>query len=122
MSEGEALHLGSSQGLYCLINLGDNNSDRSDEIAFVPDLIDVSNVNSCKIVSICEGKWKLLKEFAVDEASFKHSDNKPKVFSEIKNHLEFKDKTWFYKDYFSSEFATGDTLAKMQKLKIDKCK
>jgi uncharacterized protein (DUF2141 family) len=118
----DALHLGSSQGLYCLINIGDNNSDKKDEIALVSDLIDVSNVNSCKIFSICNGQWQLLKEFGVHEDSFNNSDNKSKITSEIQNYLERKDNKWLYKDYLLTEFMNEDTLVKMQTLIIDKCK
>jgi hypothetical protein len=115
------INLGASQGLYCLINIGDNNSDRKDEIALVVDRLDASNLNTCKIFSICNGEWKLLKEFGVNEDSFNYIDKKPKVFSEIKNYLEYKDKNWFYKDYQLTEFMNADTIAKMEKLKIDKC-
>lgn len=47
----DTLHLGTAQGLYCLINIGDNNADGKDEIAFVIDFLDFSRVNSCKIYS-----------------------------------------------------------------------
>ena len=120
-SEFENLHLGSSQGLYCLINIGDNNSDKKDEIALVVDRLDVSNLNSCKIFSICNGEWKLLKEFGVNEDSFNYTDKKQKVFSEIKNYLEYKNNNWLYKDYQLTEFMNADTIVQMEKLKLNKC-
>lgn len=119
--EFENLHLGSSQGLYCLINIGDNNSDKKDEIALVVDHLDVSNSNTCKIFSICNGEWKVLKEFGINEESFNYSGKKPKLFSEIKNYLEYKDKNWLYKDYKLTEFTNADTIVQMEKLKLDKC-
>ena len=115
------INLGESQGLYCLINIGDNNSDRKDEIALVVDNLDASNLNTCKIFSICNGQWKILKEFGVNEDSFNYTDIKPKVLSEIKNYLEYKDNNWFYKDYQLTEFINVDTIAKMEKLKLEKC-
>lgn len=33
----DTLHLGAGGGLYCLINIGDNNHDKKDEIALVTD-------------------------------------------------------------------------------------
>lgn len=115
------LNLGTSQGLYCLINIGDNNYDRKDEIALVVDRLDASNLNTCKIFSICNGEWKLLKEFGVNEDSLNYTDKKSKVLTGIKNYLEYKDKNWFYKDYQLTEFINADTIVKMEKLKIDKC-
>jgi hypothetical protein len=119
--EIDALHLGSSQGLYCLINIGDNNSDKKDEIALVTDQLDASSVNRCKIFSICNGQWSLLKEFGINEASFSSGD-KDKVFSEIPKYLEHKDNKWLYKDYSLTEFIKEDTVVEMQTLKIEKCK
>lgn len=120
-SEFEDIHLGTSQGLYCLINIGDNNFDKKDEIALVVDQLDASSLNSCKIFSICNGKWELLKEFGVNEDSFNYTDRKQKVFSEIKNYLEYKNNNWFYKDYLTTEFINEDTTVQMEKLKVDKC-
>lgn len=115
------IQLGTSQGLYCLINIGDNNSDKKDEIALVVDRLDASNLNTCKIFSICNGEWKELKEFGVNEDSFDYTDKNPKVFSEIKNYLEYKDNNWFYKDFQKTEFMNTDTIVKMDKLKLNKC-
>lgn len=76
----DTLHLGTAQGLYCLINIGDNNADGRDEIAFVVDYFDFSRVNSCKIYTLCNTKWTLLKQFGVNEGSFDFTTDKAPVF------------------------------------------
>lgn len=49
------LYFGSSQGLYCLINVGNVNNNPGDEIALVIDRLDFSRSNSCKIYTLCNG-------------------------------------------------------------------
>ena len=66
----DTLNLGTAQGLYCLINIGDINIDGNPEIATVIDYLDYSNLNSCKIYSLFKGKWTLLKKFNINESSF----------------------------------------------------
>ena len=74
------LNLGNrSQGLYCLINIGDNNNDGKDEIALVLDLLDHSNINSCRIYSICNNEWTQLKNFDVNESSFSYVGNQTNI-------------------------------------------
>lgn len=110
-SNKDTLKLGKAQGLYCLLNIGDINFDSKDEIAFVVDYLDFSNLNSCKIYSLCKGKWTELKEFNIDESTFDFTST---TSSGIKNYLEKKDNKWFYKDNLQKD-------TKMQLLKLEKC-
>lgn len=119
-SNQDTLHLGTAQGLYCLMNIGDNNADGKDEIAIVIDYLDVSRVNNCKIYSLCKGKWALLKNFDVYEESFDFSGNEPPVFNEIKGFLENKNGRWYYMDYHQ-EYERQEDVGKMMPLKVDKC-
>ncbi|WP_281322567.1 hypothetical protein [Flavobacterium aestivum] len=109
----DTLHLGTVQGLYCLLNIGDTNFDGKDEMAFVIDNLDFSNLNSCKIYSLCKGKWVELKQFNIDESAFDFTSTKI-ASSDIQNYLEQKDNKWFYKDNLQDE-------PKMQLLKLDEC-
>jgi len=114
------LHLGTAQGLYCLINVGDNNADGKDEIAFVIDHLDFSRVNSCKIYSLCNSKWKQLMTFAIHEDAFNFTGDRPQVFTEITGYLEQHKKRWVYHDYHE-ETVNPEDLGKMIRLTIDKC-
>jgi hypothetical protein len=72
----DSLSFGTAQGLYCLINIGDNNADGKDEIALVIDYLDFSRVNSCEIYTLCKDEWTLLKQFGVHEGSFDFTTDK----------------------------------------------
>lgn len=121
----DTLHLGSGEGLYCLINIGDNNHDGKDEIALVIDYFDFSRVNSCKIYSLCNNQWKLLQEFGIHEGAFDfetdNSDIAPE-FTEIKEYLEKHDGKWLYKDYLNDFAEKQEDVGKMKPLKLKKCK
>jgi hypothetical protein len=117
----DTLHLGTAMGLYCLINVGDNNADGKDEIAFVIDELDYSRVNSCKIFSLCRHHWKLLKEFDIYEGAFDFSGNKPPVFRKIEGFLEKQHDKWVYIDYHQ-EYERPEDVGKMIKLKTERCK
>lgn len=121
-SNQNTLHLGTAQGLYCLINIGDNNADGKDEIAFVIDYLDFSRVNSCKIYSLCKGQWALLKQFGIHEDAFNFTSDKAPLFDNIKEYLKNKNGKWFYKDYLQDSYEKPDDVGKMQLLKLDKCK
>ncbi|WP_316633157.1 hypothetical protein [uncultured Flavobacterium sp.] len=110
----DTLRLGTAQGLYCLLNIGDNNLDGKDEIAFVIDNLDFSNLNSCKIYSLCKGKWQELKQFNINENVFDFTSTKI-MSSGIKNYLEKRDNNWFYRDNLQND-------PKMQLLKLEKCR
>ncbi len=118
----DTLHLATAQGLYCLINIGDNNSDGRDEIALVIDYLDFSRVNSCKIFSLCNDKWTLLKQFGIHEGSFDFTTDKAPIFDNIKDFLEKQNDKWVYKDYSQDGYETQADVGKMTKLKLDRCK
>ncbi|KUJ61003.1 hypothetical protein AR687_14850 [Flavobacteriaceae bacterium CRH] len=120
----EKLYLGEAHGLYFLINIGDNNADGKDEIAFVIDYLDFSRVNSCKIYSLCKGKWILLKQFGVLEGAFDFTPDSQKTpdFDIIKEYLEKQNGKWVYKDYLQDSYDTEEEVGKMKPLKLEKCK
>lgn len=117
----DTLNLGIAQGLYCLINIGDNNSDGKDELAFVIDYLDYSNLNTCKIYTLCKGKWTLLKQFNILESAFDYTSEEIPNFSYIKDFLEKKDSKWFYRDY-NDKLKDAVETKEMQLLKLEKCK
>lgn len=121
-SNQDTLHLGTAQGLYCLINIGDNNADGKDEIALVIDYLDFSRVNSCKIYTLCQGKWSLLKQFGVHEDSFDFTRDKAPIFDNIKNHLEKQNGRWVYKDYSQDSDDKQEYVGKMKTLILERCK
>ena len=118
-----ALHLGTAQGLYCLINIGDNNNDGKDEIAFVIDKCDDNRTNTCEIYTLCNGKWQLLKEFGIREDAFdwKKGETQPK-FNSIKGYLEKQNNVWKYIDNNQNEYDSAEEVGKMKVLKLNKCK
>jgi len=118
----DTLHFGTAQGLYCLINIGDNNADGKDEIALVIDYLDFSRVNSCKIYSLCKDKWKLLKQFGVHEDAFNFTTNKAPLFDNIKDYLEKQNDKWVYKDYSQVGYDKQENVGKMLSLKLNRCK
>ncbi len=117
----DTLNLGDAQGLYCLLNIGDNNSDGKDEIAFVIDYLDFSNLNSCNIYSLCKGKWTILKRFNVHEGSFEFTSNKEPIFDNIKGFLEMHNGKWVYKAYLEDDYEKQEDVGKMLALKLDRC-
>jgi len=117
----DTLHLGTAQGLYCLINIGDTNGDRKDEIALVIDKLDMSRVNSCEIYSLCNEKWTLLKQFGIHEDSFDFSANKKPIFNVVKGYLEKQNGKWLYKDYLQQSYENEEEVGKMRQLKLAKC-
>ena len=122
-NNADKLSLTTAQGLYCLINIGDNNSDGKDEIALVVDLCDFSSLNSCNIYTLCNKKWEKLKQFGVREDSFDYiSGVRPIKYIEIKGYLENHNRKWFYKDNDQIDYDTPNDVGKMKELVIRKCK
>ncbi len=121
-SNHDTLRLGTAQGLYCLINIGDNNADGKDEIALVIDYLDFSRVNSCKIYSLCKDKWTLLKQFGIHEDAFNFTSEKAPLFDSIKEYLENENGKWVYKDYSQDGYNNPEDVGKLLPLKFDKCK
>ena len=121
-SGNDSLSFGTAQGLYCLINIGDNNADGKDEIALVIDYLDFSRVNSCKIYSLCKDQWTLLKQFGIHEDAFNFTSEKAPLFKIIKEYLVNHDGKWVYKDYSQEGYDNPEDVGKMLPLKLDKCK
>jgi len=118
--KSDTLHLGFGKGLYCLINIGDNNHDGKDEIACVINYCDESNLNSCKIYTLCNKKWIELFEFGIHEDAFMDNNrNTNHIFFNIPCFLEKINGHWLYSDYYKQEY-TKDGLKKHD-LKIKGC-
>lgn len=119
----DVLHLGTAQGLYCLINIGDINKDGKDEIALAIDKCDESRINTCEIYSLCKDKWQQLKKIGIHEDAFdwKKGETQPK-FTEIKDYLERRNNVWMYKDNSQQEYDSPENVGQMKVLKLDKCK
>ncbi len=114
------LDLGTSFGVYCLINIGDNNNDKKDELALVIDYCDFSNLNSCKIYSLCNNNWTMIHHFAIHEAAFEYADGEILDPNKIGDYLQKKKGKWFYADAFEV-LESDDSIVKMKPLKIKKC-
>jgi hypothetical protein len=114
----DTLYLEAAIGLYCLINIGDNNKDGKDEIAFVVNYPDYSSVNSCKIYSLCKSKWTHLKQFGVHESSFEYKSAQAPIFKNIKHHLEYENNKWVFRDNLNDK----EEANKMEPLYLAKCK
>ncbi|MEI7508397.1 MAG: hypothetical protein WCJ62_02925 [Flavobacterium sp.] len=114
------LDLGTSFGIYCLINIGDNNNDKKDEIALVIDYCDYSSLKSCVIYSLCNNDWQIIKHFTINENSFDHKEGETLESNKILKYLEKKEGKWYYADALEV-FKSNDTLFKMKRLKIKNC-
>ncbi len=121
-SNHDTLHLGTAHGLYCLINIGDNNEDSKDEIALVIDYLDFSSMNSCKIYSLCNDKWTLFKQFGIHEDSFEIIGDKAPIFNNIKDFLEKQNNKWVYKEYLQVDYESQENIGEMMTLKLERCK
>ena len=96
----DTLFIGFAYGFSCFFNIGDTNSDGKDEIAFVVDWLDYSNINSCQIYSMCNNQWELLKEFTIHESAFELPiSDTVSSFSCIPGYLEKRNDIWMYKEY-----------------------
>ena len=116
----DTLHFSVAKGLYCLINIGDNNSDKKDEIALVVINNDFSSLNRCYIYTICQNKFKELMHFNINERAFDFNTEKAPIFKEIKGFLEKRQNHWHYMDYdrWMNAQLPKDTI--LQPLKIKK--
>lgn len=115
----DTLHLGPGGGLYCLINIGDNNKDKKDEIAFVVDYYSFTNISSCEVYTLCNTEWTKLKSFKIHESAFDYETENIPDFKQIKGFLEHRKNKWFYIDYmdwFNAE-TEKDTILKPLRIK-----
>lgn len=119
MNHNDTIYYGSVNGIFSLINLGDINNDKRDEIAIVVDRLDFSNLNSCSVYSYCSKKWEVVKWFKINESIYcdnlmQNSINQAFIL----NYLEQKDGIWFYTDYYTY-METNEFL--IEKLIVDAC-
>lgn len=105
-------------GLLCLINLGNINSTKGDEIALVPFLKDYSNLNHCRIYFCCNGSWAEVFNFNINEMDFIYTGDVELLFTNIPGRLEKQNGTWMYLDYM--EWFKDSTLP-MKPLKVGSC-
>lgn len=117
----DTLHLGMAQGLYCLINLGDNNADGKEEVALVIDHLDYSHINSCKIYSMCSDQWTLLKQFEIHESAFDVTSQETPRFNSIPQYLEYQHGTWVYRSNSQVDNGQSEQIDKMLPLRLDQC-
>ena len=87
-------------GLAYLINMGDLNQDGGDEVAFVIDHADFSNLNSCQIWSFCGGNWNKVFHFGIHEGSLYSEED---VSKGIPEYLIQRNGVWYYLDYYKQE-------------------
>lgn len=116
----DTLHLGAGGGLYCLINMGDNNKDNKDEIALVVDDYSFTNISSCYIYTLCGHKWIALKSFKIHESAFDYRGDSAIIFKQINGFLEQRKNKWFYIDYQDWFNAENDKDAMLKPLKLKK--
>ena len=109
-------------GLYCLINLGNINKTKGDEVALVPINLDYSNLNHCSIYSYCKEHWVLVFSFNVNESSFDFEGDNPPIFTNIPGALEKHKNQWYYNDYLEElESENDESVANMKPLKASNC-
>ncbi|MEI7596085.1 MAG: hypothetical protein WCK02_10085 [Bacteroidota bacterium] len=114
----DTLHLGSGQGLFCLINIGDNNNDKKDEIALVVDHCTFTNICTCHIYSLCDNKWIELKYFIIHRDAFEYDENSKPYSNGIKGFLELRKNKWMYIDYYDWFEAKSEKDTVLKPLKI----
>jgi len=114
----DTLTIGEARGLYCLLNIGDINSDGKDEIALTVNYLDFTNLNRCKIYSYCNNKWTILKVFNIHESAFEYTVDSIPIFSDIRGYLEKQKGRWVYMDF--DDKMEGEE--EMKPLTLDKCK
>jgi len=117
----DTLTFSHSQGLYCLINLGDLNNDERDEIALVVDRLDFSRANYCSIYSLCSTGWKELFQFNVHEDAFDHTGDMAPIYKNIPEVLEHRNGEWRFYDYLDMDYETEEEVGQMKELKVGPC-
>ena len=117
--KGTDLVSGTDIYLCCLINLGNINKAKGDEIAFVPTNLDYSALSHCSIYSYCKGRWVEVFSFGVNENAFDYEGDSKPVFTTIPGALEKHNGKWVYLDYY--EMIEQDK-PKMKLLKAKSCK
>ena len=93
---------GFSIGLFCLINMGNIDKKKGDEIALVVDYPDYSSLNTCRIFSLRNDHWQEIGAFNVFEGAFQYLGEEPR-FDSIPKFLERKKGVWYYSDYLKND-------------------
>lgn len=115
------LYFNNSQGLCCLINIGNLNNDKGDEIALVIDRLDQSRHNYCNIFTLCNGTWRKVFTFSIHEDAFNYKQDNIKVFKNIPGALEFKNGKWKYYDYMEMPYENIEDIGQMLPIKVASC-
>lgn len=115
--DSDTLFFESAYNLFCFFNIGDVNLDGVDEFAIVVNWLDYSNINSCKIYSICNHKFSLLKVFNIHEFAFMQRGTQDTSFTGIKDYLEKEDGVWIFHEYLSDNKENKE----MTVLQLEKC-
>ncbi len=113
----DTLFFESAYNLFCFFNIGDVNLDGVDEFALVVNWLDYSNINSCKIYSICNHKFSLLKVFNIHESAFIQRGNHDPSFIGIKDYLEREDGVWKFHEYLND----NNENKEMTILQLEQC-
>lgn len=114
----DTLFFESAYDLFCFFNVGDVIFDGVDEFAMVVNWLDYSNLNSCRIYSICDHKFSLLKVFEIHESAFLREGVQDTSFVGIKDYLEKERGVWRFHEYCSDEV---DENGEMKILQLGKC-
>ena len=117
--EDNTLSFNRAQGVYLLINLGNLNKTKGDEIAIIPDVVDQSRHSYCHVYSLCKGKWQEVFVFSVHEDAFDTFDGTP--YKSLPGILEQKKGKWHYHDYLDMEYDNPKDVGNMMPLKVLDC-
>ena len=113
----DTLFFESAYNLFCFFNIGDVNLDGVDEFALVVNWLDYSNINSCRIYSICNHKFSLLKVFNIHESAFIQEETQNTSFIGIKDYLEKEDGVWKFHEYIND----NNEKKEMTVLQLEEC-
>lgn len=119
-SGDDTLFFESAYNLFCFFNMGDVNFDGIDEFAIVVNWLDYSNINSCRIYSICNNQFSLLKDFIIHESAFSQENIQDTSFIGIKGFLEKENNVWQFHDYnddITDAYESGESKI----LQLEKC-
>ena len=114
----DTLFVESAYDLFCFFNIGDVNFDGVDEFAMVVNWLDYSRLNSCRIYSICNHKFSLLKVFEIHESAFMQEGAQDSSFKGIKGFLEKEHDLWRFREYCSDDIGKK---GQMEVLRLEVC-
>ena len=83
-------------GIMRLINLGDINESKGDEIGLIVDWADWSNMNTCSFYSYINGEWKKQFDFDIHETTVYGTVSRE---NEIEDIIEKEPDGWYYNTY-----------------------